>query len=192
MSGARCARKRLWRWRANPLRRPVDVVEGWVLLVAWLVATVGGVLAGLVTTGFADDVFAEQRAERLPLRAVLLTGTPQRTTAADSDGRTVAKVRWTASDGTVRTGDTLVPGGLSSGTTVTVWQDTRGALVPEPTRGAEAAVEAAVFGVAAGLGFSGVAVAAAFAGRGGLDRHRIALWHREWESVGPRWTQRTG
>ncbi|MEU2879366.1 hypothetical protein ABZ651_24505, partial [Streptomyces sp. NPDC007070] len=32
---------RWWRWRRNPLRRTSDVVEAWLLLVAWTLAVLG-------------------------------------------------------------------------------------------------------------------------------------------------------
>ena len=36
----------LWRLRRNPLRRGSDLVEAWVLLVACVLAVVGGALVG--------------------------------------------------------------------------------------------------------------------------------------------------
>ncbi|MYS43445.1 hypothetical protein GTY23_19820, partial [Streptomyces sp. SID5998] len=42
---------RWWRWRRNPLRRTSDVVEAWILLVAWTLAVLGGLVAGLLTAG---------------------------------------------------------------------------------------------------------------------------------------------
>jgi hypothetical protein len=38
-----------WRWRRNPLRRRSDVVEAWLLLAAWTIALVSGLIVGLLT-----------------------------------------------------------------------------------------------------------------------------------------------
>ncbi|QTE02425.1 hypothetical protein S1361_34155 [Streptomyces cyanogenus] len=39
MNGNRLAKKPLWRWRNNPLRRHGDVVEAWVVLAVWVITT---------------------------------------------------------------------------------------------------------------------------------------------------------
>lgn len=62
------AKKWLWRWRANPLRRKDDVLEAWLVLAVWALISVGGTLAGVFTARAAYDVFAQQRAERTPYR----------------------------------------------------------------------------------------------------------------------------
>ncbi|MEW2267248.1 hypothetical protein ACGF5T_34870 [Streptomyces sp. NPDC047853] len=48
------ARKWLWRWRSNPLRRHDDVIEAWMVLVTWAVIVGGGAVAGLVTAQTAS------------------------------------------------------------------------------------------------------------------------------------------
>ncbi|MFF8941534.1 hypothetical protein ACF1A5_04470 [Streptomyces sp. NPDC014864] len=196
MSGTRGTRRtgrRLWRWRRNPLRRHDDVVEAWVLLVMWVVIVVGGAIAGAVTALAADQEFARQRADRQAVRAVLLTDVPLGTSSAGSESyRAPGQVRWTAPDGTTRTGRTLVSTGLRSGSTVTVWQDRHGVLTTEPPGATEAAVEAGLFGTAAALGFAGLAFGTGALARWRLDRHRYAQWDAEWDLVGPRWDQKTG
>lgn len=182
-----------WRWRSNPLRRRDDVIEAWLLLVVWAVVAVGGTIAGLLTAHAADEVFARQRAERHPVHAVLLTDLSQRTpTVRTSGDKAVAKVRWTASDGSARTGYTLVDTGLRPGAGLVVWQDTRGTLVTAPPNAAKAGVEAAVLGTLAGLAVTGAVHTAGALARWRLDRRRIAEWGREWDLVGPRWGHRTG
>lgn len=66
MHGGRRTKKTLWRWRSNPLRRRDDVLEAWLVLAVWALIAVGGTLAGVLTARAADDVFAQQRAERTP------------------------------------------------------------------------------------------------------------------------------
>ncbi|MFC3350592.1 hypothetical protein ACFOOM_24855 [Streptomyces echinoruber] len=192
-NGSGRTRVRLWRWRSNPLRRRDDVVEAWIVLVMWLVVVVGGALVGLVTSHAADEMFARRRAERHPVRAVLVTDAPYDGTARGGTSvRTLTAVRWTADDGTARTGRTLVDSGLLAGSRVTVWLDRHGALTTEPTPVGVATAESALFGGAAALALSGDALATASLARRHLDRRRLAQWGKEWEAIGPRWDQKTG
>ncbi|MFF5187648.1 hypothetical protein ACFY30_28445 [Streptomyces sp. NPDC000345] len=192
MPAGKCARKRLWRWRSNPLRRRDDVVESWIVLAVWTVFAVGGTAAGLVTAHAADEVFAQQRAERQPVRAVLLTDVPLGTaTLGGTSDRRMTKVRWTASDGSTRTGRTLVDAGLDAGSRVTVWQDARGRLTAEPPSSTEAAIESGFLGTAAAAALAGLAFGSGAVARWRLDRRRIDEWGREWDQVGPRWGHKT-
>ncbi|GGS55565.1 Rv1733c family protein [Streptomyces cinerochromogenes] len=184
----------LWRWRSNPLRRHEDIVEAWIVLVVWVVAVVGGALAALVTAQAADHAYAEQRAHRHAVRAVLVSDAPHGF-AADwsTDGRVRGAVRWTAPDGTSRTGHTMVDGGLKAGARVTAWQDDRGRLLlAQPTGGSQGHVEAALFGAAAALALAAPVFAAGAVARARLDRRRMARWDQEWNLVGPRWGPRAG
>ncbi|MES9523566.1 Rv1733c family protein [Streptomyces capoamus] len=186
--------KRLWRWRSNPLRRREDVVEAWIVLIVWALALLGGALAALVTAGAAENQYAEQRAHRHSVRAVLLADAPHGvTTKWSADSRVQGSVRWTAPDGTLRTGRTLVDGGLKAGTPVTVWQDDQGRLVlSKPAGRAEGHVEAGLFGAAAALAVAAPVFGAGAAARAWLDRRRLAHWDQEWDLVGPQWGPRTG
>ncbi|WP_306801443.1 hypothetical protein [Streptomyces sp. T12] len=103
------------------LRRRDDVVKAWIVLAVWMVVAVGGTVAGLVTAHATDEAHARQRAERNPVRAVLLADVPIRASAVRSSGdKALAKVGWTAPDGSPRTGRTLVDTGLKAGTGLTV------------------------------------------------------------------------
>lgn len=188
------AKSGLWRWRSSPLRRREDVVEAWLVLAVWIVVVVGGAVAGVVTARAAGDVFAAQRAHRHPVRAVLLADAPYGATAAWPAGGLVrAPVRWTAPDGTPRTGDTLVDSGLKAGAGVVVWEDDQGGLAPSrPANPTEGAIEAALFGTAAALAVAAPVYGAGALGRAWLDRRRMARWDREWNLVEPRWGHRTG
>lgn len=186
-------RTRWWRWRSNPLRRRDDVVEAWIVLVVWALVVVGGTIAGLLTAHAADEEFARQRAERHPVRAVLLTDLSRGTSTVPSSGdKAVARVRWSAPDGSARTGRTLVDTGLRSGTRLVIWQDTRGVLVTAPPNTTKAGVEAGVLGALAGLAVTGAVYATGALARWRLERRRIDEWGREWDLVGPRWGHRTG
>ncbi|MER6983702.1 hypothetical protein ABT317_43805, partial [Streptomyces carpinensis] len=120
MSGKRKTKQRLWRWRSSPLRRHDDILEAWIILVTWVVILVGGAVIWTVTGRAAAQEFAWQRAERHAASAVLLSDAPP-STSAGSGSQVLATVRWTAPDGTTRTARALVPGGLPSGTVITVW-----------------------------------------------------------------------
>jgi hypothetical protein len=180
---------RLWRWRANPLRRRDDVLEAWLVLAVWVLVLVGGTLAGVFTAGAAAEVFAQQRAERTPVRAVVLSGSSQ---ASAKGYRTLVRVRWTLVDGSTHTGRALVDGRQKAGSTIELWSDRRGHLTARPPSGADAAAEAAGLGALAALAVTGVAVGAGGAARWWLDRRRIDEWGREWDLVGPRWGHKTG
>ncbi|WP_406320363.1 hypothetical protein [Streptomyces sp. NBC_00519] len=188
MRGSTGKRKRLWRWRSNPLRRHDDIVEAWMVLAMWVVITVGGAIAGLVTAHAADEEFAHQRAERHSVQAIMVSAVPHDGPAVKGTGhRTLAKVRWTAPDGVTRTGYTRVSTGLQAGSRVTVWQDRRGALTTEPTGPAVAAAEAVLFGAAAALAVCCATLGAGAAVRWQLDRRRFDQWGEEWDLVGPQW-----
>ncbi|MDF3299118.1 Rv1733c family protein [Streptomyces tropicalis] len=191
-TGGRRADRWLWRWRRSPLRRREDVIEAWVLLVTWVVLVVGGAVTGLVTAHAAGQEFARQRADRHAVRAVLLADVPSAPSSAGTESyRASAPVRWTAPDGSTRTGRTLVATGLRAGTPLALWQDGRGVLASAPPGGAEAVFEAALFGAGAALGLAGVVHAAGATARWRLDRRRLNGWATEWERVGPRWARKT-
>jgi hypothetical protein len=172
----------LWRWRSNPLRRRDDVLEAWLLLVVWTLVVVAGTLAGFVTGRSAADVFARQRAERAPVRAVLVMDAPQ---ASPTFRRAVVTVRWTPAEGAARTGRTLVDAGLKAGSPVVVWTDARGDLTTEPASPMEADAEAALFGTGAALAVTGLVIGAGTAGRCLLDRRRVEAWGRDWDQLTP-------
>lgn len=179
----------MWRWRSNPLRRRDDVLEAWLRLAVGALILVGGTLGGVAVAGAAGEEFALRRAERAPVRAVLITNAP-RTAPMDSgvgNDMALAKVRWTAPDGSTRTDRTLVDAGQKAGTEVTVWTDGQGHLSTEPSTPAEAAVEAGVLGATAALALGGAVFAVGRTARWWLDRRRIEQWGREWDLVGPQW-----
>ncbi|MEU9239655.1 hypothetical protein [Streptomyces sp. NPDC048385] len=192
MPSGKYARKWLWRWRSNPLRRHDDIVESWIVLAVWAVFAAGGTVTGLVTAHAADEVFAQQRAERQSVRAVLLDDVPHTAPAiGTTTERRSTTVRWTTSDGRTHTGRTLVDAGLKAGSGVTVWHDGHGRLTPAPPGPAEAAIEAGFLGAAAAAALGGAVFAGGAVARRRLDRRRIDEWDRQWELVGPRWGHQT-
>ncbi|HEY8983125.1 MAG TPA: hypothetical protein VIU15_26540 [Streptomyces sp.] len=191
MRGTRRTTKLLWRWRGNPLRRRDDVIEAWLVLIVWLLIAVAGTLVGMTTAHAADEVFARQRAQRHPVRAVLVDDVPK-SVGTTVDGRRSAEVRWSAPDGSPRTGRALVDAGQRAGATVTVWLDAEGRPSVEPPDATQAAIESAALGAGAACGLAGALYGAGRVVRWRLDRRRIEGWASEWDVVGPLWGHRTG
>ncbi|CAL9650336.1 Rv1733c family protein [Streptomyces sp. enrichment culture] len=193
MDGGRRRKNRLWRWRNNPLRRREDIVEAWLVLAVWAVVVVGGTVVGLMTVHAADDLFARHRPERRSVRAVLLTDVPRTVAGTGSGGdRTRARVHWTDSDGSVRTGRALVDSGSRAGSGIVIWTAGRDEIVTEPLTPTEAADEAALLATGAALAFAVPVVGAGALARRRLGRRRIEKWGREWKLIGPQWGHRTG
>jgi len=198
MRKARHAKVPGWRWRSNPLRRHSDVVEAWIVLVAWTVATVGAIVAGIYGAQAVERAVQHDRAVRRPVSAVLVKTVP-------GSGRDVvtgirydlvrATVRWTDTSGgkaTVRTGTTDVKPTAKPGSVVPAWTDGHGRLVSAPVNSVEAKTRVV-------LGGTGVALATGLIvlGGGGLVRLRVQRraterWGAEWERVGREWGHTTG
>ncbi|MER6441233.1 hypothetical protein ABT275_33345 [Streptomyces sp. NPDC001185] len=193
MRGTKHVRPLLWQWRSNPLRRPDDVVGAWIVLSIWIVIAIGGTLSGVLTTRAADESFAQIRRERHPVQAVLAESTAPAVTVGVGTpyDQVRSAVRWTAKDGSTRTGRALLDRGQQAGSKVVVWLNDKERLTTEPTSASTAAVEADVFGVAAALAFAGLAFAAGRVVRWRMDKRLYDRWGREWEQLGPQWRRKT-
>jgi hypothetical protein len=184
----------LWRWRRNPLKRRSDTVEGWVLLGAWALSLLCGVLAGVTVAGTVERGLARERVEWRPVTARLTEpahGASSRPGAAGGS-RVWAKVAWSAPDGSTRSGQTRVRPGTAAGTEVTVWTDRAGHLVTRPADPDQARVRAALIGVLAGLGAAAVPFACGRALRTTLESRRLERWQTDWTHFDPLWGHRTG
>lgn len=182
----------LWRWRRNPLRRRSDRLEAWVVLAAWALTVLGGVVAGLLATRSVEHNLDRQRVEWRPVVAQLTEDAPG-TTAPSASGseRVWAEVRWTATDGSPHTGQTRVAPASTVGTPVTVWTDTEGRMVTEPATRSEARLRSSLIGVIVGVTAAGVPFVGGRLARGRLERRRMDEWDEEWERVGPLWGRKT-
>ncbi|MGW0882379.1 Rv1733c family protein [Streptomyces sp. NPDC002671] len=188
------ARVRLWRWRANPLRRHSDVVEAWIVLATWVLALVGGAFAGFAAAHSADAAFAARRAQVHAVSAVL-TGDAARTPPAGTgydDARVWATVRWTDAHGTVHTERAKVFPGARPGSRVTVWTDRTGQVVSAPVTGASATVQAALTGLLVAPSTGAAIWVVGWGVRARLIRRRMAEWDEEWKQIGPRWGNLSG
>jgi len=194
MTGQRCARVRLWRWRRNSLKRRSDVIEAWVVLVGWVMVLVGGVIAGLVAVAAVERSVERQRAERREVVAVLVEDAADRSLArtTTTDHRVWTPVRWTAADGSTHTDEARVEPRTRAGSTVTVWTDRDGRVTAEPLTEGETRLHAVSGGALAAAGTGGLVWGAVRAARWGLARHRMEQWAAEWERIDTRWRRPTG
>ncbi|GAA3771865.1 hypothetical protein GCM10022403_003950 [Streptomyces coacervatus] len=196
MTKTHCAKAKrvgFWRWRRSPLRRRSDRLEAWIVLVAWTLALLGGLLAALVTRGAVEDDLAARRAQVHSVSAVLTEEAPRTApvpTYGFSDDKVWAKVRWAGADGSTHTGTLRVEPGTAAGARVTGWTDHTGRLVLEPASPTEAWLQTVLFSVAAATGAGAVVLVGGRLARGCLDRRRLAEWDAEWARVGPQWRKR--
>jgi hypothetical protein len=185
---------RLVRWLAgrNALRRPVDRIEGAVLVAlaaAFLVAMAVGSVLGVQS-------YQSQRAASAGLRpvvAVLSQAGPLSYGSMAQLGQ--AEARWRDPGGSERSGvlttatapDIL---GAAAGARIPVWLDRSGQPVASP--GGQVAM--IINALAPGTAVAGAAAMTLLVCYGlcrlVLDRRRLAAWESAWSLTGPRWTTR--
>ena len=184
---------RLVRWLAgrNALRRPVDRIEGAVLVAlsaAFLVAVA-------IASVFGAHTYQSQRAASAGLRpavAVLVQAGPFYSGPAQL-GK--AEARWRDRGGGEQSGvltTVTAPGiiGAAAGTRIPVWLDRSGQPVASPGGQVAMIVNALALGAAV-AGGAGIALLICYAlCRLALDRRRLAAWESAWSLTGPRWTTR--
>ncbi|MFD6325188.1 hypothetical protein ACFWOL_20475 [Streptomyces sp. NPDC058442] len=198
MARTRGARPRTvwwWRWRKNPLRRRSDLIEAWLLLATLVLALLAGTFTGLAAAGAVDGSLAEHRAQARTAPATLVGDAARALPApvaegGDGSGRVWAKVRWTAPDGTVRTGRAEVDSGSKAGSVVTVWTDGEGHLVSEPPGGVDARFQIVMAGLTVAAASGGLVLLGGRLVQGRLQRGRAAAWEAEWRMVEPTWRKR--
>jgi hypothetical protein len=189
-------RERCARWLGldrNPLRRPADRVEAWLrllmlalLLTAVPVTAIGlGLAANRVLTHQAQS---QQRSDRL-VSAVLTKQAP--TGVVDpyvADPEVWVQARWTAPDGTARSGQILAPAGTQAGHTIPIWVNTTGGTVDPPSGHQYVLAGSITVGVFSGLMLAMLLMGLQSVARWVLDRQRLAAWEGEWRATGPLWT----
>ncbi|MEV7736442.1 hypothetical protein AB0O75_30920 [Streptomyces sp. NPDC088921] len=178
----------LWRWRRNPLRRRADTVEAWVVLGAWLLTVLAGVLAGLGVSRSVEHQLAQERVEWRPVVARLVDQAPGTADPGTSNGERVwGKVAWTGADGSAHEGQVRVDPGSTQGTPVTVWTDARGRLMTQPATEGQARIRAAMIGVLVGVSTAAVPFVGGRVLRGRMERRRLDQWNTDWAYFGPLW-----
>lgn len=189
---------RLWRLRRNPLRRRSDVLEGWLRLAAGLLLVLV-IPAGCLLTAASVVQGTLRAGEDLRRASAVLVerapGEPEQSgagwfAAIEREAAVPVAARWTAPDGTLRTGIARAPTGSEPGTRVTVWLDEAGERHARPPGAGQAwgggVLAALAVGMPAALLVMGVR--GALCAR--LDARRTESWAREWAEVGPAWSGR--
>ncbi|MFJ1973854.1 hypothetical protein ACIO93_34935 [Streptomyces sp. NPDC087903] len=175
---------------ANSLRRMSDRLECWLRRALMVVLVFGlpvvSVGAGLTAYRASLDTVRAQTADRHQVTARLTSSI----SSANGWAERTAQVRWTDTNGIMRTGAARVKPGTPKGATVRVWVARGGTVTGPPTTTLNATTSGwmvggmAAFGVAAGC-------CAAWAGlRLVLDRRRYAQWDADWNQVEPQWSAR--
>lgn len=193
----------LWRWRHNPLRRTTDLVEAWVALAAVVALCLAVPAVGWTARTAAQQSLQRaaraQQAGRVETTARVLRPAPAPPSAAASGEqaaeqrfRPAVVARWTAPDGSVRTGTlTTSRGSASPGDSFALWTDREGRPVAAPLALGTARAHSLVVGLtAAFLAGLGVELVRRLVMRRLRVRRYIRL-DRAWASVGPDWG-RTG
>lgn len=184
---------RLVRWLAgrNALRRPVDRIEGAVLVALSTALVVAVAMAAVLGT----HAYQSQRAASASLHpavAVLIQAGPFYGSATHIGQ---AEARWRDRWGGKRSGvltTVSAPGilGAAAGARIPVLLDRSGQPVAPPRSRVAMVLNALVKGAAA-AGGAGVALLICYVlCRLALDRRRLAAWESAWSLTGPRWTTR--
>jgi hypothetical protein len=196
LRGGGSFRRRLRLWAGlerNALCRPCDRVQARVrvLLVVVFLLTAPLAAAGAAAAVYRASAHAEavERSSRVRVDAVLLADARPVGGAFAAVPRIPVLARWTAADGSPRTGAILVSTTAPAGTVVPIWTD-RAGNVAEPPRDHEqttmrASVAAMVVGSTVALLLAAVQVTV----RRTLNRRRMAAWDAEWSRVAPRWQE---
>ncbi|MGK3938299.1 hypothetical protein RKD19_001045 [Streptomyces canus] len=189
----RQGRVRWWRLRRNPLRRRSYLVEAWLRSVTGILAVTFAIVMGVLAAHAVEGDLDGLRAERHAVPAVLTTDAKDTVGVEGTDAdRAWAHVRWTAADGTPRTGVARVDSTSRAGSTTRVWLDAEGRLVPEPATAGEAEFQGAVLGAAAAVGTGAAVLLLGGLACARLDRRRQDQWDTEWALIDPRWGRKTG
>jgi hypothetical protein len=184
---------RLVRWLAgrNALRRPVDRIEG-ALLVALFAAFL---VAMTLASTLAAHTYQSQRAASAGLRPALATliqaGPPYGSLARFGQ----AEARWRdpvvgEQSGMLTTVTTPGITGTAVGARIPVWLNRSGQPVAPPAGQVAMIVNALAVGAAAAGGAAVALLISYVLCRLALDRRRLAAWESAWSLTGPRWTTR--
>jgi hypothetical protein len=178
----------------NPLRRPTDRAGAWCAATLTAAVLVGAPIVAwrCGEAAYRGAVAARQEQERLvAVPAVLLEDAPSadRVYAEDAQPQLWAMARWTAPDGTPRSGPVIPPVPAPAGTTIMIWTDAVGNQrdripVTGPSTSAAGAAVTCLLVALAGYAIVFLSV------RWYLNRRRMNGWQREWRYVEPRWSGR--
>ena len=186
----------LWlraRWPdRNPLRRASDRVEAAIVAAALVLFLAGAPLLALFAWHWADAaalrVQHHQQSSWHRVSVVLLANArPMVDIGYGGVAGSEVPARWTAPDGTLRTGDVPAPATARAGSTERIWVDESGAPTGPPLRNMQATGQAMLASVLAPFALGTVLLCIVSLAVYILDRRRLAAWAADWRSTGPRW-----
>ncbi len=99
-------------------------------------------------------------------------------------------LRWTAPDGSSRTGEIMGARGPAAGSIMAVWTDEKGRLAHPPLTRTQVADHATGAAVATPVALALLLAALSRIVSLFLDRRRLARWEMDWSAVEPQWTGR--
>ncbi len=190
--GATRRMSRLVRWLAgrNALRRPVDRIEGAILMMLSAALFVAVAVAAVL----GAHTYQSQRAASAGLRpaaAVLIQAGPLYGPARVGQ----AEASWRDREGGLRSGllttvSTPAIMGAAAGARVPIWLDRSGWPAAPPVGQVAMVVDALVLGVTVAGGAAVAVLVCYVLARLALDRRRLTAWESAWSLTGPRWTSR--
>jgi hypothetical protein len=162
---------------------------GVLLVVVYLLAApLAGWCAGNAAYHASTRTERAERADRTLTHAVLLVDASPVAVGFAVVPKVPVPARWTAPDGSERTGAIVVSMSAPAGTAVPIWTDPAGNRVDPPRDRDQTLMRASVAAMVAGLGLTLLLAGARAALRRTLNRRRMAAWDAEWSLVAPRWT----
>lgn len=193
----------LWRWRHNPLRRTTDLVEALASFIAAVLLCLVVPLTGWAAGSSADVTLQRavraQQEQRVPTTARVVRAAERPVSAAGTaeagdqeSGRRSVVARWTAPDGSARTGTVTTARRTSlPGASFPLWTDRDGRPVAPPMQAGTARAHAFIAGLTTAL-LAGLLVETV---RRLVVRRLVLLRYarldRAWAATGPDWG-RTG
>jgi hypothetical protein len=171
------------RFDSNPLRRPSDRAETWILASLLAIFLLGAPVAVLAGGGVANGLarHAQQR-QRGAEHQVMATTTQPAIAPATNYGQAYVPVmaRWRAPDGKDMTGYVPVVLGASAGVREPLWTTFSGRIMAPPLLNSQVADLTRIGEAGSVAALVLVLVAARFAARLELNRRRFAAWDTAW------------
>jgi hypothetical protein len=177
---------------SGPLKRSTDRIQvlARILLVLAVVMAVPVALAVATATGSHLRTVADAvAASRHQVSATLAEDAMDPPGSAAEHAVLTARVEatWSGATGLMH-GIVRAPVGMKAGSTVRVWVDDSGALVPAPADDSQIVGQAVLASLATFAGISGVAGLVYLTTCRLLERGRMRRWGHDWSVVEPVWS----
>jgi hypothetical protein len=177
----------------NPMRRTSDRVEAGIRLAVLLLLLTAVPIAAIAAGRAVDHMAlrqarAQQAADHL-VSAVLTQAAPgnDATSPYPTIQTAWAPARWTAPDGSARSGMIPAPAGAPKGSRVPAWISASGAITGPPASHGDIIGDVIIGVEVTSLVLTFMLLGAQALARRALDRQRISAWDAEWRTIGPLW-----